>query len=114
MRIPGILLALLFGLASLGAEPASDPSQAAPDSAPPRIVLQLPRFPELQAELQPVLPMLATPDPDGAMPPRIVLQLPRFPKLPELQPVLPVFAAPESHSPEPLHVPFIRRMMSLP
>ena len=114
MRIPGILLALLFGLASLGAAPASDSSQAAPDSAPPRIVLQSPRFPKLQAELQPVLPVLATPDLDGAMPPRIALQLPRFPKLPELQPILPVFAAPDFHSPEPLHVPFIRRQMSPP
>ena len=92
MRILGILLALLFGLASLGAAPASDPSQ-----------------PKLQAELQPVLPVLAAPDPDGTMPPRIRLQVPRFPKL-----VLPVFAAPESHSPEPLHVPFIRRQMSPP
>src|ERR1700730_15693720 len=99
MRILGILLALLFGLASLGAAPASDPSQAAPGSAPPRIRLQVPRFPKLQAELQPVLPVLAAPDPDGTMPPRIRLQVPRFPKL-----VLPVFAAPESHSPEPLHV----------
>ena len=32
MRIPGILLALLFGLASLGAAPASDQSQAASGS----------------------------------------------------------------------------------
>ena len=114
MRIPGILLALLVGLASLGAAQASDSSQAAPDSAPPRIVLQSPRFPKLQAELQPVLPVLATPDPDEAMPPRIALQLPRFPNLPELQPVLPVFAVPDSHSSEPLHVPFIRRQMTPP
>jgi hypothetical protein len=61
MRIPGILLALLFGLASIGAAPASDSSQAAPDSAPPRIVLQSPRFPKLP-ELQPVLPVFAVPD----------------------------------------------------
>jgi hypothetical protein len=109
-----ILLALLLGLASLGAAQASDPSQVAPDSAPPRIVLQSPRFPKLQAELQPVLPLLTTPDPNDAMPPRIALQLPRFPNPPELQPVLPVFAVPDSHSPEPLHVPFIRRQMTPP
>jgi hypothetical protein len=100
MRIPGVLVALLIGLAFRGAAPASDPSQAAPDSAPPRIVLQSPRFPKLQSELQPVLPVLATPDPDSAMPPRIVLQSPRFPKLLELQPVLPVLAIPDSHSPD--------------
>ncbi len=35
MRIPGILLALLFGLASLGAAPASGQSQAAPGSVAP-------------------------------------------------------------------------------
>jgi hypothetical protein len=66
---------------------------------PPRLVLQLPRFPKLP-ELQPVLPVFADPDSDGAMPPRLALQLPRFPKLqPELQPVLPVLAAPDSHAP---------------
>ena len=100
MRIPGVLVALFVGLASLGAALASDSSQGAPGSAPPRIALQLPRFPKVEAELQPVLPVLATPDLDGAMPPRIALQLPRFPKLPELQPVLPVLAAPDSHSPD--------------
>jgi hypothetical protein len=62
MRILGILLAFLFGLASLGAAPASDPSQAAPGSAPPRIRLQPPRVPKLQPELQPVLPVLAAPE----------------------------------------------------
>jgi len=35
MRVPGILLALLFGLASLGAAPASGQSQAAPSSVAP-------------------------------------------------------------------------------
>jgi TonB family protein len=60
MRTPGILLALLFALASLGAVPTSEPSQVAPDSAPPRIVLQSPRFQKLHAELQPVLPVFAS------------------------------------------------------
>jgi len=102
MRIPSILLALLFGLTSLGAAPASDPPQAAPGSAPPRIVLQSPRFPKL-VDLQPVVPVLAAPNPDDTMPPRIRLQRPRFPNLqPELQPVLPVLAAPDS-APKPLH-----------
>ncbi len=99
MRIPSILFVLLFGLASQGAAQASDPSQAALGSAPPRIVLQLPRFPKLP-ELQPILPVLADPDSDGVMPPRIVLQLPLFLKLqPELQPVMPVLAIPDSHIP---------------
>jgi hypothetical protein len=78
---------------------------------PPRIALQLPRFPKLP-DLQPVPPVFAAKDSDGAMPPRIALQLPRSPKLPELQPVLPVFAAPDSHAPKPLHVPFIRQQMN--
>jgi len=37
MRIPGILLALLFGLASQGAAPASDQSQTAPGSSAPSV-----------------------------------------------------------------------------
>jgi len=32
------------------------------DTMPPRIRLQRPRFPNLQPELQPVLPVLAAPD----------------------------------------------------
>ncbi len=41
MQIPGILLALLFGLASLGAAPASDQSQAVPGSVAPSVKLDL-------------------------------------------------------------------------
>ncbi len=37
MRIPSILPALLFGLASLGAAPASDQSHAAPGSVAPSV-----------------------------------------------------------------------------
>lgn len=37
MRIPGMLLALLFGLASLGAAPASDQSQATSGSVAPSV-----------------------------------------------------------------------------
>ncbi len=37
MRIPGILPALLFGLASLGAVPSGDQSQAAPNSVAPSV-----------------------------------------------------------------------------
>ena len=41
MRIPSILLALLFGLASLGAAPATDQSQPTPSSAAPSVKSRL-------------------------------------------------------------------------
>jgi len=80
--------------AKVGTTTAHRVSPSAP--MPPRVVLQLPRFPNLQP-VHPVLPVLAVTDSHDAMPPRVVLQLPRFPNLQPVQPVLPVLADTGSH-----------------